>query len=113
MACMPRPAALWRGCNAGRRRSTMMRNLILLLSCLVPLAQAATTPVTWSLAGQWQVHDANDGTTSSIAGWRALRVPANWYSAGYDHQGALMYRHAFTLPEQPADTMATLVFDGA
>ena len=90
----------------------MMRNLILLLSCLVPLAQAATTPVTWSLAGQWQVHDANDGTTSSIAGWRALRVPANWYSAGYDHQGALMYRHAFTLPEQPADTMATLVFDG-
>ena len=90
----------------------MMRNLILLLSCLVPLAQAATTPVTWSLAGQWQVHDANDGTTSSTAGWHALRVPANWYSAGYDHQGALMYRHAFTLPEQPADTMATLVFDG-
>lgn len=94
----------------------MVRKIMLLLVALVPLARATTVPVTWSLAGQWQVHDANDsafdGTTASTAGWRALKVPANWYSAGYDHQGALMYRHAFTLPAQPADTMATLVFDG-
>ncbi|HGH5978132.1 TPA: glycoside hydrolase family 2 [Kluyvera georgiana] len=93
----------------------MIRRLILLLAFSPMLAQASQ-PLTWSLAGMWRVHDANDsafdGVNAPEHGWRALRVPANWYSAGYDHQGALWYRHEFTLPEPAPNTMATLVFDG-
>lgn len=93
----------------------MISKLGLLLMFSTPLA-LASQPVTWSLAGMWRVHDANDtafnGASASDQGWRTLRVPANWYSAGYDHQGALWYRHEFTLPERAPDTMATLVFDG-
>lgn len=91
------------------------RRLLLLVVCL-PLAHAGSAPVTWSLAGQWRVHDANDsafaGAQASDGDWRTLRVPANWYSAGYDHQGALWYRHQFTLHGLTPDAMATLVFDG-
>ncbi|HBI5634248.1 TPA: glycoside hydrolase family 2 [Salmonella enterica subsp. enterica serovar Welikade] len=93
----------------------MIRRLILLLA-FSPLLAQASQPLTWSLAGMWRVHDANDSTFDGVNapehGWRALRVPANWYSAGYDHQGALWYRHEFTLPERAPNTMATLVFDG-
>ncbi|WP_058914245.1 glycoside hydrolase family 2 protein [Entomohabitans teleogrylli] len=93
----------------------MIRRLILLL-VFSPLLAQASQPLTWSLAGMWRVHDANDsafdGVNAPEHGWRALRVPANWYSAGYDHQGALWYRHEFTLPERAPNTMATLVFDG-
>ncbi len=92
-----------------------MRKLVLLLIFSTSLAHASQ-PVTWSLAGQWRVHDANDasfnGANAPDRGWRTLPVPANWYSAGYDHQGALWYRHEFTLPERAPDTMTTLVFDG-
>lgn len=91
------------------------RRLLLLVVCL-PLAHAGSAPVTWSLAGQWRVHDANDsafdGAQASDGDWRTLRVPANWYSAGYDYQGALWYRHQFTLHGLTPDAMATLVFDG-
>ena len=87
----------------------------LLLMCLPP-ALATPLPMTWSLAGTWQIHDANDsafnGKTGPVDGWHALKVPANWYSAGYDHQGALWYRHEFSLPALAPDQMATLVFDG-
>ncbi len=86
------------------------RRLLLLVICL-PLAHAGSAPVTWSLAGQWRVHDANDsafdGAQASDGDWRTLRVPANWYSAGYDHQGALWYRHQFTLHGLSPDAMAT------
>ena len=91
------------------------RRHLLLVICL-PLAHAGSAPVTWSLAGQWRVHDANEsafaGAQASDGDWRTLRVPANWYSAGYDHQGALWYRHQFTLHGLTPDAMATLVFDG-
>lgn len=94
----------------------MIRKLILPLLLFIPLAQATPLPVTWSLAGNWRVHDANEsdfnGARAPARNWRTLRVPANWYSAGYDHQGALWYRHEFTLPERTPETMATLVFDG-
>jgi len=94
----------------------MKRNALLLSLLLSTQAFATALPVTWSLAGEWRVHDANDpafdGVSASSADWRTLRVPANWYSDGLDHQGALWYRHSFTLPEQSADTLATLVFDG-
>ncbi|EEK7630304.1 glycoside hydrolase family 2 [Salmonella enterica subsp. enterica serovar Newport] len=93
----------------------MIRRLIPLLA-FCPLLAQASQPLTWSLAGMWRVHAANDSTFDGVNapehGWRALRVPANWYSAGYDHQGALWYRHEFTLPERAPNTMATLVFDG-
>ena len=93
----------------------IVKRLLLLMVCL-PLAHAGSAPVTWSLAGQWRVHDANDsafdGAQASDGDWRTLRVPANWYSAGYDHQGALWYRHQFTLHGLSPDAMATLVFDG-
>lgn len=69
------------------------RRLLLLVVCL-PLAHAGSAPVTWSLAGQWRVHDANDsafaGAQASDGDWRTLRVPANWYSAGYDHQAPVV-----------------------
>ncbi len=73
-------------------------------------------PVSWSLAGDWRAHDGNDaafvGQQDPVRDWRTLRVPANWYTQGLDHQGVLWYRHEFTLPPLPADTMATLQFDG-
>ncbi|WP_312686294.1 glycosyl hydrolase 2 galactose-binding domain-containing protein [Kosakonia sp.] len=90
--------------------------VVTLLFAFSALAGATPTPVSWSLAGNWRVHDANDGTfngdTDRTTDWRTLAVPANWYSAGYDHQGAMWYRHEFTLPALEADTLATLVFDG-
>ncbi|MER1673420.1 glycosyl hydrolase 2 galactose-binding domain-containing protein, partial [Enterobacter cloacae] len=90
----------------------MIRNCTLLFALLTPSVMATSVPISWSLAGVWQVQDANDNPRPAGAGWRKLNVPANWYSAGYDHQGALWYRHAFTLPAQPPDIMTTLVFDG-
>ena len=66
---------------------------LLLLLAISPLPAQASQPVTWSLAGMWRVHDANlsnfDGASAPDRDWRSIAVPANWYSAGYDHQGAL------------------------
>lgn len=77
---------------------------LLLLLAISPLLAQASQPVTWSLAGMWRVHDANlstfDGASAPDRDWRSIAVPANWYSAGYDHQGALWYRHEFTLPRR-------------
>lgn len=95
-----------------------MKRLILLASALLalPVLAAPPVPVSWSLAGQWRAHDGNDpafeGWRGTDANWRKLRVPANWYSAGWDHQGALWYRTEFSLPQPAADTLATLEFDG-
>ena len=88
------------------------RNCALLIALLTTHTVANSAPVSWSLAGEWQVQDANDSARPAASGWRPLQVPANWYSAGYDHQGALWYKHAFSLPVQPPDVMSTLVFDG-
>ncbi|WP_024553124.1 glycosyl hydrolase 2 galactose-binding domain-containing protein, partial [Franconibacter helveticus] len=94
----------------------MIRYALALWCGLTAFAQATALPVTWSLAGDWRAHDANDpafdGVQARDSGWSPLRVPANWYVAGRDHQGALWYRHAFTLPELDDDTLATLTFDG-
>ncbi|WP_049027717.1 glycosyl hydrolase 2 galactose-binding domain-containing protein, partial [Enterobacter roggenkampii] len=90
----------------------MTRNCALLVALLTTHTVANAAPVSWSLAGEWQVQDANDSAHPAASGWRPLQVPANWYSAGYDHQGALWYKHAFSLPVQPPDVMSTLVFDG-
>lgn len=94
-----------------------MRGLLpLLLIVSLPAAAASEAPVSWSLAGQWRVHDANipgfEGWREADNKWPTLRVPANWYSAGRDHQGALWYRHEFSLPSLQADQQATLEFDG-
>lgn len=85
----------------------MTRSCALLFALFIPPLAANPTPVSWSLAGTWRVQDANDGTPPTASGWRGLKVPANWYSAGYDRQGALWYKHAFTLPLQPPDVMST------
>ncbi|WP_072928236.1 glycoside hydrolase family 2 protein [Nissabacter archeti] len=88
----------------------------LLLSGCAAGTHSAGEPVTRSLAGQWRVHDANqqetEGWHSDDSQWQTLRVPANWYAAGLDHQGALWYRTQFDLPPLRPDNMATLVFDG-
>ncbi|QCR38539.1 glycoside hydrolase family 2 protein [Nissabacter sp. SGAir0207] len=97
-----------------------MKRLLVAAGALLLLAgcadRTAHGPSTQSLAGKWRVHDAND---PALAGWRAddgqwqsLRVPANWYVAGLDHQGALWYRTQFSLPPLRPDNMATLVFKG-
>lgn len=96
----------------------MMRYALSLsvLFCAPLFAAPLPPPQSWSLAGEWRAHDANDtdfvGWRRSDADWRKLRVPANWYSAGWDHQGALWYRTEFSLPRQTADRLATLEFDG-
>ncbi|WP_256744320.1 glycosyl hydrolase 2 galactose-binding domain-containing protein, partial [Cronobacter sakazakii] len=92
--------------------------LFMLTSGAVVAREAPSVPVpaSWSLAGGWRAHDGNDATFMGQQGpvrdWRTLPVPSNWYTAGWDHQGVLWYRHEFTLPPLPEDTMATLVFDG-
>ncbi|MEZ3498480.1 glycoside hydrolase family 2 protein [Pantoea sp. KPR_PJ] len=96
----------------------MIRNALLLsvLFCAPLFAAPLPPPTSWSLAGNWRVHDASDadfvGWRGSDRDWRTLRVPANWYSAGWDHQGALWYRTEFSLPPSTADRLATLEFDG-
>ncbi|WP_039058372.1 glycoside hydrolase family 2 [Enterobacter sp. Bisph1] len=94
----------------------MKRYIVTCLVLFSAFAQAQPTPVNWSLAGPWRVHDANqagfDGLREEDKNWRTLRVPANWYSAGYDHQGAMWYRRDFAMPALAPETMATLVFDG-
>jgi len=88
-----------------------------LLFC-APLFAAPLTPLgSVSLAGEWRAHDANDtnfvGWRGSDRTWRKLRVPANWHSAGWDHQGALWYRTEFSLPQKRDEgLLATLEFDG-
>ena len=90
--------------------------LILGFCCTAQAAPAVSPPISYSLAGAWRAHDGNDpqfaGWRGSDADWRTLRVPANWYSAGWDHQGALWYRTEFSLPPLGDEAMATLVFDG-
>ncbi|MEI2266358.1 glycoside hydrolase family 2 protein [Erwinia sp. CGal63] len=95
----------------------MIRSIAVLICTLfAAAATAAEAPQAWSLAGQWRAHDGNDAAFSGWRGsdknWRKLRVPANWYSAGWDHQGALWYRTEFSVPEIPAGRLATLEFDG-
>ncbi|WP_420299825.1 glycosyl hydrolase 2 galactose-binding domain-containing protein [Edwardsiella tarda] len=86
-----------------------------LLLILIPLTG---TTQTLSLDGAWRTHDANPPfdtlatLPASASAWRTLRVPANWYSQGLDHQGALWYQREFTLPPLAADRMATLIFNG-
>lgn len=95
----------------------MIRFVIALLLLSFSLQSAPpTVPVSWSLAGKWRVSDASDpsflGWRVSNKSWRKLPVPANWYSAGLDHQGALWYRTEFSLPTLDTDQMATVEFDG-
>jgi beta-mannosidase len=71
-----------------------------------------------SLAGRWHVHGAQGAPADQWAdavddsGWPLLDVPANWYAAGLDHQGALWYRTGFARAAADEDTMTTLVFEG-
>lgn len=71
-----------------------------------------------SLAGIWRVRDANGvamnqwDTDVTNQAWQPLPVPANWYAAGLDHQGALWYRTSFGVDYEGDDRMETLVFDG-
>lgn len=95
----------------------MIRGLIaLIFTFSAATAVAAEAPQSWSLAGQWRAHDGNDADFSGWRGsdksWRTLRVPANWYSAGWDHQGALWYRTQFSLSPLLPGQLATLEFDG-
>lgn len=95
----------------------MIRGLIaLIFTVSAAAAVAADMPQSWSLAGQWRAYDGNDasfpGWRGSDKSWRTLRVPANWYSAGWDHQGALWYRTEFSLPPLKPGQLATLEFDG-
>ncbi len=89
---------------------------ILLIIALPSLAATIESPVRWSLAGEWRIHDANDGNFKgwqhNEARWASLAVPANWYAAGKDHQGALWYRKQFSLPPLTPQQQATLEFDG-
>lgn len=94
----------------------MIRSLIALIFIFsATVAVAVETPQTWPLGGEWRAHDGNDpafaGWRGSDKNWRELRVPANWYSAGWDHQGALWYRTGFTVPKLRGQ-LATLEFDG-
>jgi beta-mannosidase len=99
-----------------------MKNWLLLTPLLIcACAQQSTLPPqAWdiSLDGTWQFTDANapNNATSAVTDltqtWRNIKVPANWYSEGVDHQGALWYRTTFSVPPLAADQMATLIFDG-
>ena len=77
------------------KRGTLCVTL-LLLGCTTHTAQF-TSQDTRSLDGQWQYHDANppfdDVTQVTVPSqqWKTITVPANWYSAGVAHQGALWY----------------------
>ncbi|MCE9908845.1 MAG: glycoside hydrolase family 2 protein [Hafnia paralvei] len=97
------------------KRGTLCVTL-LLLGCTTHTAQF-TSQDTRSLDGQWQYHDANppfdDVTQVTVPSqqWKTITVPANWYSAGVAHQGALWYSTHFTSPELGVDQMATLIFN--
>lgn len=65
----------------------MTRSCALLFALFIPPLAANPLPVSWSLAGTWQVQDANDPAPPPATGWSPIKVPANWYSAGYDRQG--------------------------
>ncbi|CNK96263.1 glycoside hydrolase family 2 protein [Yersinia aldovae] len=99
------------------RQSILTLGLILLLAPPVVIAQRQSA-ATQDLSGQWRVQNGNppapeawrDTLDDSL--WQQLKVPANWYSEGLDHQGVLWYRTRFTLPILGADDMATLIFDG-
>lgn len=100
----------------GRYRAAIL-SLALLLLLISPVIYAQL-PSTTDLAGQWRVKDGNPPATEAWSGtldddsWQRLKVPANWYSEGIDHQGILWYRTRFTLPVLDTDNMATLIFDG-
>ncbi|CAI2096801.1 glycoside hydrolase family 2 protein [Serratia fonticola] len=98
-----------------------MKQGYLLLALLVfGCSQYRSQPTTFNdidLDDTWQVSDANSTPKSpdkrilDTLHWQPLKVPANWYIAGLDHQGALWYRTRFQLPDLKADQMATLVFN--
>ncbi|WP_392420386.1 glycoside hydrolase family 2 protein [Edwardsiella piscicida] len=96
----------------------MTRTPLTALTLLLSLLPRPGASQTLSLDGAWQTHDANPpfSTPETLRqqgeAWRTLRVPANWYSQGVDHQGALWYQREFTLPPLAPDRMATLIFNG-
>lgn len=97
------------------QQSTLILGFLLLI---VPSLVIAQLPSTKNLAGEWQIRNGNPPSTEAWSDtlddsqWQSIKVPANWYSEGVDHQGVLWYRTRFTLPVLAADDMATLVFDG-
>ncbi|MFI0488552.1 MAG: glycoside hydrolase family 2 protein [Yersinia sp. (in: enterobacteria)] len=99
------------------QRSILSLGFILLLAPSVVTAQLLL-PSTQDLSGQWRIRDGNppapeawrDTLDDSL--WQRVKVPANWYSEGVDHQGVLWYRTRFKLPILDIDDMATLIFDG-
>jgi len=65
-----------------------------------------------SLNGLWQAAPALDEFPPQ-AGWREMRVPANWHLAGFpDYAGRLVYRHRFPAPDLAAEQRAFLRFSG-
>ncbi|MGP2516555.1 glycoside hydrolase family 2 protein [Yersinia sp. 2545 StPb PI] len=101
--------------NCWCRASILSLGFLLQLISSVVVAQL---PSTLDLSGQWRIRDGNPpasdawSDTLDDSQWQQLKVPANWYSEGVDHQGVLWYRTRFTLPVLDTDDMATLVFDG-
>ncbi|MFW5388144.1 hypothetical protein [Yersinia sp. 2542 StPb PI] len=71
---------------------------------LISSVVVAQLPSTLDLSGQWRIRDGNPPAsdawrdTLDDSQWQHLKVPANWYSEGVDHQGVLWYRTRFTLP---------------
>ncbi|WP_435056099.1 glycosyl hydrolase 2 galactose-binding domain-containing protein [Yersinia nurmii] len=103
--------------NINYRCRASILSLGFLLQLISPVV-VAQLPSTLDLSGQWRIRDGNPPAseawrdTLDDSQWQYLKVPANWYSEGVDHQGVLWYRTQFTLPVLDTDDMATLVFDG-
>ncbi|MEY4922591.1 MAG: hypothetical protein RLY17_1308 [Pseudomonadota bacterium] len=99
------------------QRSILSLGFLLLLAPSVVTAQLPL-PSTQDLSGQWRIRDGNSPApeawldTLDDSLWQRVKVPANWYSEGVDHQGVLWYRTRFKLPVLDTDDMATLIFDG-
>lgn len=89
---------------------TLLLTLLLLQGCSVmPTTQTPTQHQ--SLAGTWEFlpNDSPDLPTARV--WQRIRVPANWYRAGYDHHGYAWYRLKFTAAAT-LDTVSSLHFTG-
>ncbi len=70
------------------------------------------------LSGNWKFKPGRlpasieEIAADDIANWNDIRVPANWYLAGYDISGEAWYAKKFTLPAVYAGKYVSLKFGG-
>jgi len=89
-----------------------------LLLLWVGASAAHSSPLFFSLHGEWRMESGEFATTDRFredlddSGWELIRVPSNWFTEGHDLSGSVWFRHRFEAPALFQDRTNRLFFEG-